>query len=160
MDYPLHQQPLGLSSHQSLILAQHVPCIIQNIHRATHIALHQTHLSPPMHTLHLVKEGGEECLRKEILARMSVIRGVVNRFLDFLTPPKHTIACMYLITNILLQNLMDIKPSRYFKRWVRPYLVWFFIEKLINHVHNKFLLKIFTFVSCLHDHTNFILFAC
>ena len=72
-------------------------------------------LPPPMHTPYLVKEGGRRVQKRGILARMSVIGGVVNKFFDFLTPPKHMIVCMYLNINTSLQTLMDIKPSEYFK---------------------------------------------
>ena len=69
--------------------------------------LHLAWLPPPMHTPYLVKDGGRRVHKRGILARMSVIRGVVNKFFDFLTPPKHKIVFMYLLTNALLQPMKD-----------------------------------------------------
>ena len=113
------------------------------------MALHMARLPPPMHTPYLFKKRGRRVHKRGILVRMSVIGGAINKFFNFLTPPKHKIVCTYLIMNTLLQNLMDIKPSKYLKIWVRPYSVWFFIEKLVNHVHNKFLLGVFFYILIL-----------
>ena len=71
------------------------------------MALHLARLPPPMHTPYLVKEGGRRVHKRSILARMSVIEGVVNKFFDFLTPPKHKIVCMYLLTDALFQAMKD-----------------------------------------------------